>query len=266
VIGFTDFDCPFLPDKGHRRAALSLLAGRRACSHYAREGMLAVGTRDGRIHLVDAETGTVRWEVQGYPDSRFINVDMSPDGRFVASVAAGEECWKLWDAASGVEWMAGARHDGTGACKCRVTSGGRKLDHGCPVLAHMLGLWAVAFSPCGQRLATGGNDHAVILWDARTGNGEHVLQEHSQGVTTLSFSLDGARVASGSYDGSVCVWEAATGVLLLTIRADSHQRDGVRCVHFSPRDKNTLAAVGVAGRGSLLQWDAESGEKMPTAQ
>ena len=32
-------------------------------------------------------------------DPRFIRVAVSPDGRFVASVAAGEECWKLWQAA-----------------------------------------------------------------------------------------------------------------------------------------------------------------------
>ena len=67
--------------------------------------MLAVGTRHG-VHLIDAATGNVRWEVEGGQESR---ATMSPDGRFVASVSRFEEYWKLWDAASGVLCMTGAR-------------------------------------------------------------------------------------------------------------------------------------------------------------
>ena len=67
--------------------------------------MLAVGTRHG-VHLIDAATGNVRWEVEGGQESR---ATMSPDGRFVASVSRSEEYWKLWNAASGVLCMTGAR-------------------------------------------------------------------------------------------------------------------------------------------------------------
>jgi len=224
-----------------------------------------VGTGDGRIHLVDAETGTARWEVLGYPDNdRFISVEMSPDGRFVASVSNAQESWKLWDAASGIERMAGVRHDGTGACMCRVTSSGRRLTRSqrCPVRAHTSGLCAVAFSPCGQRLATGGglDDQTVVLWDARTGHGEHAMQSHTDAVTSVSFSADGLRLASGSYDGSICVWDATTGALLRTIQDEAHE-SGVECVQFSPRDNNTLAAVGFPS-GFVLQWDVASGESI----
>ena len=45
---------------------------------------------------------------------------MSPSGSFVASVGFEKENWKMWDAAGGAEWMAGAKHDGTGACICQV--------------------------------------------------------------------------------------------------------------------------------------------------
>jgi WD40 repeat protein len=164
-------------------------------------------------------------------------------------VADGEECWKLWDAASGVEWMAGARHDGTGACVCTVTSGGRKLDEGCPVLAHTRGVVAVAFSPCGQRLATGGYEGAVILWDAQTGNGERVMVGHSEGVRSVSFSAGGEKVACGSYDGSICVWEVATGALFRKIRW--------MLAVFSP-DGRTIATLSSGLRDVNLK-DAETG-------
>jgi len=182
--------------------------------------MLAVGTRH-RVRLVDAATGIVRWEEKSDREANrdISRVTMSPDGRFVASVSIFEEFWKLWDAVDGVDCMAGARHDGKGSCICQVALDGSResLDEGCPVQAHNGTLNAVAYSPCGQRLATGGEDCAVILWNAGTGKADIVLQGHLQRVTSLSFSANGARVASGSYDNSIRVWDTTTGVLLRTI-------------------------------------------------
>ena len=164
--------------------------------------MLAVGTKDGRIRLMDAATGIMRWEVQGCEGGRACTVAMSPDGRFVASLGGGEENWKLWDVASGVVCMTGARHDGTGACICGPDHQSLKA---CPVVAHTRDLCAVAFSPCGKRLATGGQDFVVILWDAQTGKAELVLKGHTWDILTLTFSADGNRLASGGFDGLIHV-------------------------------------------------------------
>jgi len=122
--------------------------------------MLAVAILDtrragapGRVLLVEAATGTVRWDVASYPNqaSTVHRVAMSPDGRFVASVGDLEENWKLLDAASGAAWMTGAKHDGTGACVCGVARRrGQGVDAGCPLQAHTNGVWVVAFSPCGH--------------------------------------------------------------------------------------------------------------------
>ena len=38
-----------------------------------------------------------------------MHVAMSPNGRFVLSAGGFEENWKLWEAADGAEWMAGAK-------------------------------------------------------------------------------------------------------------------------------------------------------------
>jgi len=124
--------------------------------------------------LVDEGTGEVKWAIQahtstcaGYSPS---GVAMSTDGRFVASVGLEDDQWKLWHAASGAIHSVGARHDGSGACICDVPPLGHpSFKEGCPAVAHFGGLLAVAFSSCGQRLATGGRDRSLILWDARTG-------------------------------------------------------------------------------------------------
>jgi len=219
--------------------------------------MLAVGNLD-EFRLVDAVTGRERWKVQGNHagvGGHVVTVAMAPDGRFVATVDQAEEFWKLWDAASGVEWMAGARHDGTGACVCSLTRSGRRtsLDQGCPVRAHTRGLHAVAFSPCGQRFATGSEDTTAILWDAQTGKAERVLQGHTHIVSSLSFSADGAWLASGSWDGSIRVWDATTGVLRTMVEA----HELVFWVQFSPTDARRLASVGYDA--VLRQWDIDGG-------
>jgi len=228
--------------------------------------MLAVGTGEGRVRLVDAATGTTRWEVQSFTESkpttiRFCLVAMSPDGRLVASVGGDGENWTVWDAARGVVCMTGARHDGTGACSCRVARSGRSLDQGCPVQAHTAAVFAVAFSPCGQRLATGGYDNAVILWDAQTWKADLVLQGHTGGLSSLSFSATGVRLASGSRDGSIRIWDATTGGLLRTI----DQAHNAWCVHFSRTDDSRLASVEYTS-SLVKQWDVNTGEMLREAE
>lgn len=219
--------------------------------------MLAVGTGEGRVRLVDLATGIVRWDVLSHPKSRFHSVAMSPDGRFVASVADSAENWKLLEVEKGVEWMKGAsRHDGIGACICSLRKSGRRksLDERCPVKAHSAGLVAVGFSMCNKWLATGGDDRSVILWDARTGKAEQVMQGHTERVSSVSFSADGMCLASGSWDGSICIWDAAKGALLRRIQEDESM---VSWVHFSPTNSRRLAS---AGYGMFVrQWDVDSG-------
>ena len=158
-------------------------------------GMLAHGLADGRVMLVDEATGEVKWDVQAHPGTGGgrAYVSLSPDnGRFVASVGMDEEHWKLWNATSGAVHRVGARHDGSGACICRVTRTGRiSVKEGCPVVAHTDGLRAVAFSPCEKRLVTGALDGAVIVWEAQTGDAEHRLQVgEGEPCWSVSFSVN----------------------------------------------------------------------------
>jgi WD40 repeat protein len=71
---------------------------------------------------------------------------------------------------------------------------------------------AVAFSPDGQRIVSGGADNTVRLWDTDTGKpvGGPMLG-HTDAVKTAAFSPDGHRIVSGSYDTSLRLWDADTG-------------------------------------------------------
>ena len=112
--------------------------------------MLALGLRGGRVMLVDEATGEVKWTVQAHiGDYSRAQVAMSPDGKFVASVASNDANWTFLDSAGAVP-MVGAAHDGTRACICAVNDVGHTvLQERCPVVVPTGELGAVAFSPSG---------------------------------------------------------------------------------------------------------------------
>ena len=88
--------------------------------------------------MVEEVIGEVRWTVLAHAgEGSSTSVAMSPDKKLVASVGSAEANWKLWDAASGAAGMTGARHDGKGACICRVDGLDlQSFDEDCPAVAH----------------------------------------------------------------------------------------------------------------------------------
>jgi WD40 repeat protein len=76
---------------------------------------------------------------------------------------------------------------------------------------------SVAASADGKRIASGGMDQTVKIWDATSGQNLFTLKGHAGEVKGLAFSTDGKHIISGSYDGTVKVWDATSGEGLLTL-------------------------------------------------
>ncbi len=122
------------------------------------------------------------------------------------------------------------------------------------------GVYGVAFSSDGRRLAAANGDGTVRLFDAETGEELLTLRGHNDYVFSVAYHPDGKHLASASADRTVKVWD-------LTTRREVFSRAGhagsfigaAYGLAFSP-DGCCLAAGGEGG--SLILWDAADGRKI----
>ena len=116
----------------------------------------------------------------------------------------------------------------------------------------------LAVSPGGTRLASGGEDGGIKLWDPVTGHERSALNGHEAAVTCLAFSPNGRLLASASGDMTVRLWDLETGRERAILRG--HRR-AVSAVAFSP-DGRTLGSGGLDRAVTL--WDVASGNEIAT--
>ncbi|PIG69509.1 G-protein beta WD-40 repeats containing protein, partial [Aspergillus arachidicola] len=81
---------------------------------------------------------------------------------------------------------------------------------------------SVAFSPDGQKIASGSKDKTIKLWDTKTGMELQTLKGHSSPVESVAFSPDGQTIVSGSDDKTIKLWDAKTGMELQMFKGNSY--------------------------------------------
>jgi WD40 repeat protein len=113
---------------------------------------------------------------------------------------------------------------------------------------------AVAFSPDGKWLVSGGADGNVGIWDVETGECTRTIVAHKEWVHSVAPSPDGRAFASGGRDGLVKLWDAETGELRKSFAGHSGI---VFSVAYSP-DGRSLASC--AKDPTARMWDVASGE------
>jgi WD40 repeat protein len=104
----------------------------------------------------------------------------------------------------------------------------------------------VVFSPNGQLLISGSEDHTIQFWSISTGQCIHTLQGHNNGVEAVVISSDGQILVSGSRDETIKIWDVATRKCLRTLRCD-RPYEGMNitgATGLTPAEKQALKALG----------------------
>ena len=120
---------------------------------------------------------------------------------------------------------------------------------------HQGALTAVAITPDGRRLATGGFDGEVVLWDAGTGAELLRLPAHQGAVRGVALSGDGSTLVTGGDDSVTRVWDARDGRELFVLQGHLAR---VRAVGVS---RDGWLVVSGADDGTVHAWDAKRGNE-----
>jgi tetratricopeptide (TPR) repeat protein len=118
------------------------------------------------------------------------------------------------------------------------------------------GVVAMALSPGGDTLLTGGYSGLLKLWDFATGELLADLKGGGDHVYGVAFSPDGRILAAGRRNGTVQLWDSRTGELQATFRGHTQ---GVWRVAFSP-DGRLLASA--SEDRTIRLWEVASGESL----
>jgi RNA polymerase sigma factor (sigma-70 family) len=148
------------------------------------------------------------------------------------------------------KYLASASTDGT-ACVYEVATGRRhrKFRYG-----DKLWVYAVAFAPDGETLATGGTDGRIRFWDIEA-NKEVSHIEHGTTPIALHYTPDGKRLASAG-GSAIHLWDVATRRAVHP--AQGHQAR-LEAVAFSP----TAGLLASAGNDRvIILWDAATGKEV----
>lgn len=102
---------------------------------------------------------------------------------------------------------------------------------------------SLAFTPDGNRFASGNSDRVVRIWDAKTKAILFALSGHTKEILSVEFSSDGKRLTSKSENETI-TWDAISGKKLSEEKQGANSSDEFKEKVESPSGKYQLTDLG----------------------
>jgi len=232
--------------------------------------LLAIGSRQGLITVIDAFTGKTKYTLKGH-DTTVISLAFSPDDRTL--VSGSSDSMRLWDLETGDPKQI-IEHTGTNkritfspdsslfassdAENIRLwdvnTGEQRQLLKG-----HTASILDISFSSDLRTIASASKDGSVRIWDVNTGKQLHAFNNHFGTFTCFAMSTDGKTVVAPTLDQTVCLWDISSGKLVKTFNKDDYY--DIADAAFNPTDD----IIAFASYGNYISvWNREIGGLMKT--
>jgi WD40 repeat protein len=226
------------------------------------------------VSLFDAATGE---EVIGFESSSGVMVDVafSPDGHWLYAAPHGAEGIVRWDVSAEVKVVTPLSPRAApkiAAAPAAPDAARGKQPAGAPKgasISHGAAATAIAVSPDGVRVATGGSDGAVRVWNASSGTKVAEFTGVGDGVTWVGWvGGDRDRLAACGADGIVRCYAVASGRKTCEFDAkppkpSAEDREGRYLGVAASPSGAELFVAGMAG--GVTTYDADSGRSRSSA-
>lgn len=213
--------------EGHTRTVTSVA--------WSQDGkLLASGSKDGTIRIWDTMNWRLMKVLEDELDSIISSIIWNPNIPLLAAMrrVTGSNIVHIWDVETG------------------------QILYTLQPQAPLLGAIPMTWSPNGNRIAIGGSDSKIVIWDITTGQFIASFEGHTDSVEVLAWSPDGSRIAGASKpysrDKALRIWDVSTEENTLVFDSD-----GLTSIIWS---SDSSRIIGVSLHNTVRAWDLSTGQ------
>jgi len=174
--------CDNLETRESREIA-KVLKGSDVIALSSNDKLLAFGTADGKVGVMNVSTGATERMLIGHT-AHVSALSFHPDSTLLVS-GSQDKSIRVWDLDTGMERA--------------------------ELLGHQDLVTDLHISPDGSRIASSSWDRSIRLWNLQTGLQTQLMRGHQSYVNCVAFNPDGRSIASAGVDQTIRIWDAQSG-------------------------------------------------------